>query len=121
MYAIELKKIEVTNGIIMSEIKYTDDDAYYDFNNLPLFYGSVAKAVKAGYSLNNPIINVETGREANVTTEKDISDSKIIILNIGTDVNTYKDIKYATQNVKVGDDHKTATVEGGATAYIVFD
>ncbi len=120
-YKMELTEIKLEGDVLRSVIKYDDDDVYYDFNNLPIFYGTVAKAVKAGYSMSTPVIGVENGESVNVATSKDIADSHIVILNIATDVSTYKDIKYATENVKVSDDHKRATVEGGSTAYIVFD
>jgi len=120
-YSIELISLETSEGYVRSNIKYADDDAYYDFNNLPLFYGTLSKALNAGYSLSAPVFGTDGGDSVNVATNKELSDSHIIILNIATDVNTYSDIKYATDNVKVSDDHKKATVEGGSTAYIVFD
>lgn len=120
-YTIELVELITDNQIIKSNIKYSDDSSYYDFNNLPLFYGTVAKAFKAGYSLSTPMVSIDDGKTVNISSNRDLDNSHIIILNIATNVNTYKDIKYATDNVKVSDDHKTATVEGGSTAYIVFD
>ncbi len=59
-------KSQVTNkgctlkdGIVRIDIEYEEDDAYFDMNNVILFYGTVTDAKKAGYNLVNKIASTE--------------------------------------------------------------
>ncbi len=117
---ISFSEFNLENGILRCSVKYADDDAYYDYNASPLFYGTVEKAQSAGFNLKNPVISISDGKSKNLANDKELAGSHIVILNISTDISTYKDIKYVTSNVTVSGDGKRATVEGG-TAYIVFD
>ena len=118
---VKLTDIAYENGVLRCTITYPGDDAYYELNSQPLFYGTVAQALKAGYSLLTPVHDVNTGEELSPAKLQEMSESRIVILNSATDVNTYKDISYISSDVVVGDDHKKATIPGESTAYIVFD
>jgi len=117
---ISFSEMKVTDGVLRCSVKYADDDAYYDFNNTAIYYGTVEKALKAGFNLKNVVKAVDGGKDVNLSSDKELLQSQIVILNMATDVCTYKNIKYATENVKVGNDPKKAST-GGGMAYIVFD
>lgn len=117
---VVLGDYELKDGVLKCSVTYPSDNAYFDLNNTPLFYGTIAQAVKAGYSLLTPVNSVETGEPLESGALQKL-DAHIVILNIPTDVNTYKNITYISKGVTVGDDHKMATVSGEGTAYIVFE
>ena len=117
---VVLGDYELKDGVLKCSVTYPSDNAYFDLNNTPLFYGTIAQAVKAGYSLLTPVSSVETGELLESGALQKL-DAHIVILNIPTDVNTYKNITYISKGVTVGDDHKMATVSGEGTAYIVFE
>lgn len=117
---VVLGDYELKDGVLKCSVTYPSDNAYFDLNNTPLFYGTIAQAVKAGYSLLTPVNSVETGELLESGALQKL-DAHIVILNIPTDVNTYKNITYISKGVTVGDDHKMATVSGEGTAYIVFE
>lgn len=118
---VSLLEFKCENNKVYCKIEYPSDDAYFDINSIPIYYGTVAGATKAGYNLPDNLINVKDGKNAKGQAVANMKDLHILIINQSIDVNTYKDIKYASEGVTLGDDHSTATVIGDSTAYIVFD
>lgn len=108
-------------GILKCTVQYASDNAYFDLNKLPLFYGTVEQAINAGYSLMTPVKDVQTGEKLSPSVLQGMKEKHIVILKYDTDVSTYKKITHISEGVIWGEDYKTATVSSESTAYIVFD
>jgi len=119
--AVKMSNVELADNKVSLKMEYPSDDAFYDMNAEPLFYGTVASALKAGYSLMTPLYSTADGSLVAPSELQQMGESRIVIFNTAADVNTYKDIAYTSDNVVLGDDHTHATVSGEKTAYIVFD
>ena len=118
--AVSLLEFGCEGDIVRCTVEYPSDDAYFDINNVPLFYGTISQAIRAGYNIAG-VHEISSGDEINNAKLEAMKESHIVIVNQAVDVNTYKDISYVSDGVVIGDDHKKATVSGETTAYIVFD
>ncbi len=118
---VKLKDVELSDSILRCSIEYRDDDAYYDFNGIALFYGTIGQAVKAGYSLMVPVVSAEDGTAISSDELARMTDSHILIYSEPVDIVTYKKIDYISNAVSVSEDRKAASIDGDGTGYIVFD
>lgn len=123
--AIRLTDVRCEEGVLRCSVDYEDDDAYYYLNEQPLFYGTVAAALKAGYSLMTPVYDADDGQSMESTGLKSMSETEIVIMNGDTDtqvgVTVPGRIICTTGNVTVGDKKKEAVVTDDNTCYIVFE
>jgi len=106
---------------VYCKVDYPSDDAYFEINSIPMYYGTIGGAIRAGYNLPDTFINIKEDKKIKGQVISAMKDSHIIIISEAVDVNTYKDIKYTSNGVTLGDDHSRATISGEETAYIVFD
>lgn len=109
------------NGILKCIVKYASDNAYFDLNKLPLFYGTIDQAITAGYSLMTPLKSVETGEPISSADLQKMKSAHIVILKGDMDISTCKKITYISDGVTMGDEDKRATISTDNTVYIVFD
>ena len=119
--AVTLKKSGVKDEILSCVIYYPSDNAYFELNRVPVFYGTIGQAVKAGYSFGSGMTDVSDESPVSADKLKASDDMKILIINMETDVATTGDIAYIGGNVTLNDDMKSAHVKEGATSYIVFN
>lgn len=117
---VSIKDIKLEDNILHCTMTYADDDAYFDINNEPLFYGTIAQAITAGYSLLVPVTNIKTAEGISSAELQELKDYKIAIFSGERTVFTYRDIEYVSNNAGVGDDLKKAVITGDSTAYVVF-
>ncbi len=119
---IELGNIELSEDVLNCMVDYDSDDAYYYLNGEPLFYGTVAQAIKAGYSLLTPVYDVNDDSALDRQKLQGMDDMNIIIMDRMIDVKTPGSIRYASDGVKVsGKKHKDAVIGYDGTVYIVFE
>lgn len=117
---VKLTDINYVDNKLSCKIIYADDDAYFDFNGEPLFYGTVAQAINAGYSLLVPVTDIKTAETLNSQVLQDKKDYTIAIFYGERTIYTFGDICFVSNNVGVGENVKKATITGDSTAYIVF-
>ncbi len=118
--AVTLKDVSFENGIVSCVMTYASDDAYFDFNGEPLFYGTISQAITAGYSLLVPVTELSSARIVSSAELQDMKDYHIAIFSGEREIITYRDIEFVSNNVGVGEDHKKAVITGDSTAYVVF-
>lgn len=119
--AVTLKKSGVRDDILSCVIEYPSDNAFFELNRVPVFYGTIAQAVKAGYNFGKGLIDVNDESVASMDRLLASEEMKILIINMETDVVTTGDIAYIGGNVTLNDNKKSAHVKEGETSYIVFN
>lgn len=131
--SISLKKFRVKKdkvSVFMDYDAYTD---YKTFNNVELFWGTVAEAAKEGYNLDVEV--TPTSSEDKKVSLSSLQDAEkeyhVVILNQPIQVELARTITYASSNVKVTDTkmavvNAASETENGAQntmaeyAYIVY-
>ncbi len=119
--AVTLSDVGLMDSVLRCTLHYESDDAYFGFNRIPLYYGTISDAVTAGYSLLVPVNDVKSNTP--VTSEEllNMKNKHICICSEPVNVVTYKKVKYLSEGASLGEDGKTVTVEGDKTVYIVFE
>ncbi len=118
---IELSGVEYENDILRCSLDYEDDDAYYYFNEQPIFYGTIEQAIKAGYSLLVPVTEVETGDSIGSDRLKLMKESNIVILSGQTKFKLCKKAKYISENVQLDPKCKSGSITNDNACYLVFE
>ncbi len=118
---IELNDVVYENDILKCSLDYEDDDAYYYFNEQPIFYGTIADAIKAGYSLMVPVTEVETGNSIGADRLKLMKESNIVILSGQTKFKLCKPAKYISENVQLDPKGKSGSITNDNACYLVFE
>lgn len=117
---ITMSDVVMNDSVLQCTIEYASDDAYFDLNGTPIFVGTIAQAVTAGYSLLVPVEDAYDNTPISSDEVLKMDDSHIVIISEPCDIKTYKNIMYVSEGVTVGEDKKTATVDGEGTSYIIF-
>ena len=118
---IKFYDISYENEILKCSLDYEDDDAYYYLNEQPIFYGTIAQAIKAGYSLLIPVHSADSGEALTTERLKNMQDSTIAIFNGQTDVVLFGKPAYVSDNVNLAEGHKKGNITDDNTCYIVFE
>lgn len=118
---VEVLATETDGSKLTLSMHYADVEDYGDMNGIPIYSGTVGQAVAMGYDLNKSFLDVKSGEKISDINWKDLESYHVVIVNENCSVYPYKKIEYVTENVKVSDDRKMATVTSDETqAVIVF-
>jgi len=118
---IELGDIVYENNVLKCSLDYEDDNAYYYLNEQPIFYGTIADAIKAGYGLSLPVYAVSDGTQLNNDRLRLMNEAVIIIMNSQTDVKLYDGPAYISGNVNLRDDGKSGSIADDNACYIIIE
>ncbi len=118
---IELGDIVCENNVLKCSLDYEDDNAYYYLNEQPIFYGTIADAIKAGYGLSLPVYAVSDGTQLNNDRLRLMNEAVIIIMNSQTDVKLYDNPAYISGNVNLRDDGKSGSIADDSACYIIIE
>lgn len=116
--AISVDKFENKNGRIVVVMQYPSAEAYTEYNtnaydNKKLFFGTVAQAYDAGYSMDITLQNVKKEEET-VGKEEILAmgDKHILIACEPVQVATFGRILYAGENISVSGKNKAVMQAG---------
>lgn len=116
--AISVDKFEKKNGKIVIVMKYPSAEVYSEYNtnaydNKMLFFGTVAQAYDAGYSLDITLRNAKNEEETIGKEEiLGMGDRHILIASEPVRVATFGRILYAGENITVTGKNKAGMHEG---------
>lgn len=106
------------DGIVRIDIRYDSDDAYFDMNNVVLFYGNVDEARNAGYNLTGKVTGTSGEGLLEQNAWADMKDQRVVVVSEEIAVNMPGKILYAGDGVTLTG-AKNATVEGEGLHYII--
>lgn len=123
--AVEIISTETDGNTVTLSMHYKNADDYGNMNGGSMFFGTVAQGKNAGYNLDQAYIDAKTGENAAILDWENLEDHHLIVAKGPTEdysatVHTYKKIVYATENVTVSEDGKTAVITGEEQSIIVF-
>lgn len=123
--AVEIVSTESDGDTVTLSMHYRNVDDYGSMNGGAMFHGTVLQGQTAGYNLDGTYVEVKTGKSVTAMDWDDLAEHHLIVVK-GPDadymatIHTYKKIVYATANVTVSEDGRTATVKGNEQSVIVF-
>ena len=123
--AVEIVSTQADGEIVTLSMHYERLDDYGNMNGGRMFHGTVAQGKNAGYDLNGTYTEVKTGELVATMDWENLAEHHLIVAK-GPDagytatIHTYKKIVYATTNVNVAEDGKSATIKGDQQTVIVF-
>lgn len=129
--AVTLSEFAVTDGIAKLKMEFKSAEDYSEFNDIPLFQGTVVDAVAAGYKFEESFLAVEKGEVTGSAAKTEIladADLNIVIIQANTDVRVNGKICYVSkQNVTVTAkdtvsirDAENTALESEVVTYIVY-
>ena len=118
--AVEVIGMSTDGSKITLTMQYKDVEDYGEMNNVPVFSGTVGQAMAMGYDLNKTFLDAKSGKNVTDINWKDLEEHHIIITDELAAIYPYKKIEYVTDNVKVSENRKVATVTEQGQAVIVF-
>lgn len=123
--AVEIISTETDGNTVTLSMHYKNADDYGNMNGGSMFFGTIAQGKSAGYNLDQAYIDAKTGENAAILDWENLEDHHLIVAKGPTEdysatVHTYKKIVYATENVTVSEDGKTAVITGEEQSIIVF-
>lgn len=123
--AVEIISTKSDGDKVTLSMHYRNVDDYGSMNGGAMFHGTVSQGQNAGYNLNGTFTDVKTGESVTAMDWENLAEHHLIVVK-GPDadytaaIHTYKKIVYATANVTVSEDGRTATVKGDEQSVIVF-
>lgn len=117
---VQIISSETDGQMITNVMHYASYKDFSDINRIPLFVGTGAEAVAAGYDIANTYTRLNEEQTKTDLSDSDLSEYQIVIVNDTVNIHSYKKIKYIYGNVTVSDNKKTATVTNNDLAVIVF-
>ncbi len=110
----------VENGTLRIDIVYDSDDAYYDMNNVVLFYGTVDEAKNAGYNLIDKVTGTSGEGVLSQAQWMGMSQQKVVVVSEDIDVTLPGKISYAGEGVTLTGTN-SASVAGDGLHYMVCE
>ena len=123
--AVEIISTESDGETVTLTMHYNSLDDYGSMNGGAMYFGTVSLGQLEGYNLNGTYTDVKTGELVTSMDWEHLAEHHLIVAK-GPDadytatIHTYKKIVYATTNVTVAEDGKSATVKGDELSIIVF-
>lgn len=114
------KGCAVDNGIIRIDIRYDSDDAYFDMNNVVLFYGDADSAKNAGYNLIGKVTSTEGNGTLNQSDWNGMSLQKVVAVSEEIEVVMPGKILYVGDGVTLTSAN-SASVSGEGMHYIICE
>lgn len=123
--AVEIISTKSDGSTVTLKMHYQNADDYGNMNGGFLYQGTVAQGKNAGYNLESTFVDVKTSELVTTMDWENLEDHHLIVAKGPTEdysaaIHTYKKIVYATENVIVSEDGRTATVTGNEQSVIVF-
>lgn len=123
--AVEIISTETDGNTVTLSMHYKKVDDYGNMNGGFMYHGTVAQGQNAGYHFDDSFVDAKTGEKAAVMDWENLQDHHLIVAKGPTEdysaaIHTYKKIVYATENVTVSEDGKTAVITGSEQSVIVF-
>ena len=101
-------------------LEYEDDNAYYDLNGYPIFYGTCLEGANAGYNPVSKAKSTQNEEYLDSVTFDNMSDKyKLLVLHEATCISTSSNILYVSEGVTLIND-KMASTDSDEIAYIIF-
>lgn len=104
--SVKLKKLTVEDKKASLTIGYDSTEEYTKFNNIELFYGTIAEALAAGYDFDVDFASIDGGK-AKKCDKSEFMDNdgyKVVVYRGQANVHVHSDILYASsQNVSLVD------------------
>lgn len=123
--AVEIISTEVDGSTVTLSMHYKNVDDYGNMNGGFMYHGTVAQGQSAGYHLEYDFIDSKTGQSVAAIDWENLAEHHLIVAkgpneDYSATIHTYKKIVYATENVTVSEDGKTAVIKGNEQSIIVF-
>ena len=129
--AVTLSEFSVTDGMAKLKMEFKSVKDYSDFNDIPMFHGTVVDAVAAGYKFEGTFSAVEKGEMTGTATKTEIladANLKVVVIQANTDVKVAGKICYVSnQNVTLTAkdtvsirDEESASLESDVLTYIIY-
>lgn len=122
---VEIVSTQTDGSSVTLVMHYKDAADYTGMNGVFLYQGPVAQGQNSGVDLDHTFKDVNTGETILQMDWNDLQQNHLVAVTGATEeykatVHTYKAILYATDNVTVSEDGKTAVIGGSKPAVIVF-
>ncbi len=123
--AVKIISTETNGSTVTLSMDYKNVSDYGNMNGGFMYHGTVAQAQNEGYQFDYTFVDTKTGEKAFVMEWENLQNHHLIVAKGPTEdysatIHTYKKIVYATENVTVSEDGKTAVIKGNAQSVIVF-
>lgn len=123
--AVKIISTETNGSTVTLSMDYKNVSDYGNMNGGFMYHGTVAQGQNEGYQFNYTFVDAKTGEKAVVMEWENLQDHHLIVAKGPTEdysatIHTYKKIVYATENVTVSEDGKTAVIKGNDQSVIVF-
>ncbi len=123
--AVEIVSTKTDGEKVTLSMHYKNVDDYGSMNGGFMYHGTVLQGMNSGYNLEDIFIDIETGQTVASMDWNNLEEHHLIVAKGPTEdysatIHTYKKIVYATENVSVLEDGRTAVVKGNEQFIIVF-
>lgn len=123
--AVEIISTETDGSTVTLSMHYKNVDDYGNMNGGFMYHGTIAQGQNAGYHLDYTFVDAKTGEAVAIMDWDNLQDHHLIVAKGPTEdysaaIHTYKRIVYATENVTVSEDGRTAMITGNEQSVIVF-
>ena len=99
---------------------FADMEDYGNMIGVPVYSGTVSQAQAMGYDLNRTFTDAKTGELLADINWDDLANKHVVVINEEVTLYPYNKIEMVTDNVKVSEDRRVATITGQEQAVIVF-
>lgn len=99
---------------------FADMEDYGNMIGVSVYSGTVSQAQAMGYDLNRTFTNAKTGELLADINWDDLANKHVVVINEEVTLYPYNKIEMVTDNVKVSEDRRVATITGQEQAVIVF-
>ena len=123
--AVEIISTETDGSTVTLSMYYKNVEDYGSMNGGFMYHGTVAQGQSAGYHFEYSFVDAKTGENVATMDWENLQAHHLIVAkgpteDYATTIHTYKRIVYATENVTVSEDGKTAVITGNEQSVIVF-
>ena len=105
---------------VVVALKFGNDEIYADYFDVEVFYGTVAEAEKAGYSLSAALISVKDGEIFTEELAKKNSRRKILVIEDAVIVRCPKDVLYVGTNASLTEEGFVDCTQGEGLKLIIM-
>lgn len=99
---------------------FADMEDYGNMIGVSVYSGTVSQAQAMGYDLNRTFTDAKTGELLADINWDDLANKHVVVINEEVTLYPYNKIEMVTDNVKVSEDRRVATITGQEQAVIVF-
>lgn len=123
--AVEIISTQADGNKVTLSMQYKNVSDYGNMNGGFMYHGTVAQGQSAGYHFEYTFVDAKTGETVSAIDWDNLQNHHLIVAKGPTEdysatIFTYKKIVYATENVTVSEDGKSAVIMGNKQSIIVF-